>query len=187
MDHAILYITQFGYIALFPLAIIEGPIITVIGGFLVRLGILSPFIIYLVVVGGDMLGDTLYYAIGRSGRNTFINWIGKHIGVTHERLEGVRAHFAAHGYKTIATSKLVQGLGPVGLIAAGSARVPYPRYMLMCLSVSLVQSAIFLAIGYLFGHAYVQLSHYLNVFAGVVSIVLALLVVWFAVYKWKSR
>ena len=186
MEHAALYITQFGYLALFPLAIAEGPIVTVIGGFFVRLGILSPLIVYIVVVVGDMLGDTLYYAIGRFGRNSFLSWIGRHIGVTHDQLEGIRTHFANHGYKTIATAKLLQGLGPVGLIAAGGAHVPYPRYMLMCFSVSLIQSAVFLGIGYLFGHAYMTLSHYLNVFAGVVSITLALLVVWFAVYKWKK-
>ena len=187
MDHAITYITQFGYIALFSLAVIEGPIITIIGGFFVRLGLLDPLLVYITVILGDIVGDTLYYGIGRCGRNTFMKRVGKHIGVTEEKLKRLREHFASHGYKTIITSKLLQGIGPAGLIAAGGAKVPYPRYMLMCISISLIQSAVFLSIGYLFGHAYVTLSHYLNVFAGGASIVIALLLVWFTVYKWRKQ
>ena len=165
MEQTLMHISQFGYLALFPLAVIEGPIVTIIGGFFVRLGLLDPLLVYIAVILGDIVGDTLYYAIGRCGRNTFLKWVGKHIGINEEKLALVREHFTSHGYKTIITSKLLQGLGPVGLIAAGGAHVPYPRYMLMCLSVSLVQSALFLAIGFLFGHAYTQLNHYLGVFA----------------------
>ncbi len=186
MEQTVTYITTYGYLALFPLAIVEGPIVTVIGGFFVRLGIFNPVLVYIIIILGDMTGDALYYFIGRFGRNSFLNWIGKHIGVTHERLEDVHSHFAAHGYKTIMAAKLIQGLGPVGLIAAGSARVPYARYILMCLSVSLIQSALFLLIGYVFGHVFVQLSHYLNVFAGGASIIIALLIVWYAIYKWRK-
>ena len=183
MEHVLLYLSHFGYLALFPLAIIEGPIITVIGGFFVRLGILNPVYVYLIVIAGDIVGDMLYYAIGHFGKNKFLHWIGRHIGVTEERLIKVREHYADHGYKTIAASKLLQGIGPIGLIAAGSARVPYPRYMLMCLSVSLVQSALFLTLGYLFGHAYVEISHYLNVFAAILGLLLIAVVIGFILYR----
>lgn len=176
MEQTLAYISQFGYFALFPLAVLEGPIVTLIGGFLVRLGILNPLIVYAIVVLGDIIGDALYYVIGRFGRHTFLNWIGRHIGVTHEKLESVRTHFASHGYKTITAAKLIQGLGPVGLIAAGGAHVPYLRYMLMCLSVSLVQSALFLAIGFLFGHAYALLNHYLGIFTSLSCIGAVLLI-----------
>ncbi len=186
MDLFVTLISQYGYAILFPLAIFEGPIITIIGGFFVRLGLLNPFWVYVIVVMGDMFGDTLYYVIGRFlGQNTFFLWLGRHMGVTEERLTKGREYFAQHGYKTIMVSKLAQGLGPIGLVAAGSTKVPYVKYMLMCFSVTCLQSAIFLMIGILFGHAYDQIGHYLNYFAGAVSVVLFSFLLLYMLYRWK--
>lgn len=165
MEHTETIIRSYGYLALFPLAIIEGPIVTIIGGFLVSLKILNPVLVYLIVIAGDMLGDTIFYLLGRYGRAHFLKWIGPKIGVTHESLEKVRTHFDIHGHKTIMMAKLVQGVGVAGLVAAGSARVPYLRYMSMCIVVTTIQAAGFLTIGYFFGHAYVTLNAYLHYFA----------------------
>jgi membrane protein DedA with SNARE-associated domain len=186
MEHAITLITTYGYLVIFPLAIIEGPIITIIGGFLVSLGLLNPLLVYIVVIAGDIVGDALYYAIGRYGKNKFLRWVGRHIGLTEESFSKAHKHFVAHGWKTLMAAKLIQGVGVAGLVTAGAVRMPYARYMLLCLSVSALQSMLFLGVGIVFGHAYLSLNHYLNVFATSMSIAFLLCLFLYIIYRLKS-
>lgn len=59
------YLAVYGYAALLPLAVIEGPAVTVFAAFLAAEGVFSVAAVYVVVVIGDLLGDVVYYAIGR--------------------------------------------------------------------------------------------------------------------------
>lgn len=179
-------IALYGYFAIFPLSIVEGPIITMLGGFFVRLGVLDPFLVYIIVVVGDAMGDGLYFAIGYFAGRKFIDWIVRIFRIKNGYEERASKHFNDHGYKTLIAAKLLQGAGPVGLIAAGSSGMPYGRYMRMCVSVSLVQSAIFLIVGILFGHAYAELSKTLNTIeAATVILSLGILLI-FIIFKLKQ-
>lgn len=80
------------YLFLFPV-VVEGPIITVIGGFLSSLGLLNKFIAYAVVVVGDIVGDIMYYALGYYGRQRFVKRWGRFLGITFERVERLEKHF----------------------------------------------------------------------------------------------
>ena len=54
-------LTQHRYILLFPITVAEGPIITVIAGYLSHLGFFDWFVTYIIVVTGDLTGDIIYY------------------------------------------------------------------------------------------------------------------------------
>jgi len=60
------------YAIIFPVAVIEGPAISIIAGYLGQSGYLNVFFVYVLIVLGDMFGDTIYYAIGRFGGLYFI-------------------------------------------------------------------------------------------------------------------
>src|SRR5450432_4605817 len=80
MDHIAYLLTQYKYLLLFPLAIVEGPIIAVIAGFLCINGFLNLFIVYPIIVAGDLIGDTICYFLGLWGVPGFIKkitgWLG---------------------------------------------------------------------------------------------------------------
>ena len=154
------------YIILIPLAIIEGPIVSVIAGFLVTLGVFNPLLVYVVMVLGDIIGDGIIYYIGYSGKRFL-----KYFRVTEEKLEKAKQYFHENHKKAIFMSKLVHGIGFTGLIAAGASHVPYKRYFLTCTFISVVQSAVMLTVGILFGHAYVQIGKYLDYYAAGVSVI----------------
>ena len=59
---------SYGYWALFLIAVAEGPIITVIAGFLASRGLLDVALVFAVAFLADLRRDLLLYAIGRSGR-----------------------------------------------------------------------------------------------------------------------
>src|ERR1035437_1989467 len=154
------------YIILIPLAIIEGPIVSVIAGFLVTLGVFNPLLVYVVMVLGDIIGDGIIYYMGYSGKRFL-----KYFRVTEEKLEKAKQYFHENHKKPIFMSKLVHGIGFTGLIAAGASHVPYKRYFLTCTFISVVQSAVMLTVGILFGHAYVQIGKYLDYYAAGVSVI----------------
>lgn len=161
MEYLVLLLTKYGYFILFPLAIVEGPIITIIAGFLVSLGLMNVFVVYAIVMAGDIIGDTGIYIIGRSGGALFSRYLKKH----SDKLDKAKKYFETHHNKAIVLSKLIHGLGITGLFTAGSLRIPYKRYITICFLTTTVQSVILLTVGILFGHAYVQLNKYLNYFS----------------------
>jgi membrane protein DedA with SNARE-associated domain len=74
------------------------------------------------------------------------------------------------------------GIGVAGIYLAGNARIPYKKFIRICLITSLSQYLIYLSIGLLFGQAYIQINHYLNNFASF-SIIAALAVIFFIIVK----
>lgn len=183
MEYIILLISKYGYFILFPIAVVEGPIATIIAGFFVSMAFLNFFLVYAIVVAGDVVGDTLCYAFGRWGGAIFFRWVGPYVGVTQEKLKKVQAYFNSHNHRVIVLSKFIHGIGISGLIVAGSLKVPYKRYFTICFFTSLIQSMALLVIGVLFGHAYIQLSRYLNYFASATIVIGASVVILIILFK----
>ena len=175
MDVAIALILTYKYAILFPLAVIEGPILTVICGFLASLGIFDLVYLYPLFVVGDTVGDSLNYALGRYGTHGILRRYGERLGMTAERQANLGSLYEEHFVKTVFASKLIHGLGFLGLIAAGSLRLPYGRFVMTCGLVSLLQAGGLLLLGYFFGHAYTQIGTYLNYYAATVSAVVVLI------------
>ena len=165
MDHILYLLSQYKYLLLFPLAIVEGPILAVIAGFLCMGGFLNIFIVYPIIVLGDITGDSICYMFGRWGVPRFVKSIARALGMKAEKIEKVRAYFDTNPRKTIALSKITLGIGVAGIYLAGNAKVAYDKFIRICLVTSALQYVVYLGIGLLFGGAYKQISHYLDFFA----------------------
>lgn len=185
MEHTIALLLAYKYYILLPLSIVEGPIITVIAGFLASTHSINPFAVYGVVVAGDILGDAGLYSLGRWGGGSVTKY-GKWFGVTEQRLANAEDYFAKHHRRAVAMSKLIHGVGVSGLVAAGVLRIPYLKYMRTCLIISLAQCAAFLVIGILFGSAYVQIGHYIDYFAEGISIIAVTVIVVGLIYRFRK-
>lgn len=105
LDQIIGWLVVYRYFILFPVMVLEGPIITIIAGFLSSLELLNPFLVYAVVVIADLFGDFVYYAIGRWGRKNFINKWGKYIGLSAAKIIRLESHFEKHTRKTLIFGK----------------------------------------------------------------------------------
>ena len=183
LDHALLLLEQYKYLLLFPLAVIEGPIITIIAGLLVATGLLNPYLVYVIVVAGDIVGDTVWYLVGRFGHTHISRWLERFFGITREKIDQAKAKIEKRRFRMTALFKLTQGIGFAGLVAAGAVRVSYPLFVLACLSVTLGQVAVYLTLGIFFGSAYQHISNFFDYFAlGTVAVGAAALV-----YLWYHR
>ncbi len=173
------------YLVLIPLSILEGPIVAVIAGFLTTLHIMNVFIVYIILIIGDITGDALLYMFGRYG-GTFFRKYSVRIGVTSEKLESAKNYFNTHHTKALVTSKLFFGIGVSGLAAAGILKIPYLRFMRTCVVISIIQSALFILIGIMFGHAYEQIGNYYNTYAAAISVTTLIIIVFFIFLKIKK-
>ncbi|MDB5189290.1 MAG: hypothetical protein JWL82_247, partial [Parcubacteria group bacterium] len=83
-------LSHYGYAVLFPIAVLEGPVAAAIAGAFVASGEFDFLTVFLVLVVADVLGDTLYYCLGRFSHQRFFATIGKHLGITSERMGPLR-------------------------------------------------------------------------------------------------
>lgn len=151
------WLVQYGYFALFPIVVVEGPIITVIAGFLVGQGIFNPLVAYPIIIIADLVGDVLHYSIGRFARGKSLDrW--RWIGVTEARVKKLEDLFERHPAKTLIFGKFSHGIGGVALVAAGAARMRITKFIWYNFWGTAVKSIILLGVGLEFGQAYKRIG-----------------------------
>ncbi|MCL4354044.1 VTT domain-containing protein, partial [Patescibacteria group bacterium] len=129
LDQIIGWLLVYKYVILFPVMVIEGPIITIIAGFLSSLDFLNIFIVFPVIVVADLTGDFIYYSIGRWGREGFLDKWGHYFGINAEKVVKLENHFEKHTRKTLIFGKLSHAFGAPILVAAGIVKIPIGRFM----------------------------------------------------------
>lgn len=156
------WLINYRYVILFPFTIVEGPIITVIAGFLSSLGALDLLIAFGVVVLGDLVGDTLYYSIGYWGRENFVAKWGKYIGLNIERVRKMERQFEKRGKTLLIWGKISHVFGAIILVSAGISKIKFKDFIIFNFIATLPKSAILLLIGFYFGQAYVRINKYFD-------------------------
>ncbi len=145
------FFIKYKYQAIFPIAVVEGPIISIISGFLVSRGQLSLLPALFVVFFGDLISDIVFYMVGRGGRHALQHV--KFLRVTDEHLEKIENRYHLHPWKTMIVAKVAYGLGSAFMFAAGAVRMSWGRFLEYVVSLNFIRSAVLLYIGYYFGKA----------------------------------
>ncbi len=150
------FFVKYKYQAIFPIAVVEGPIITIISGFLVSLGQLSLLPALLVVFLGDVISDCVFYCIGRGGRRA-LQYV-KFLHISESRLEKIENRYRLHPWKTMLIAKVSYGLGNMFMIASGASRMKWQDFIKYIASLDIVRSSILLSFGYYFGKTALHLG-----------------------------
>jgi membrane protein DedA with SNARE-associated domain len=175
---------HYKYFALFLFKLPSGPSYMVVTGSLAAAKILDFWTAYLVIVIGDLTGDTFYYCVGRWGGLRFLKRWGQYIWLDPKRVDHLKSRFASHGGKILLFGKFTQIFGAVILAAAGVAEMSYLRFLLYNLLATLPKTLFFLLIGFYCFQAYPRIHRYSGC-AAAVFILLTILVIWIA--KRKNR
>jgi membrane-associated protein len=160
-------IETYRYALLFPIAVFEGPIATIIAGFLISLGYLNGLLAYPLILVADTIGDGLHYYVGILLRHNKANRILKILRITPERLANIEKHFILHPKKSILIAKVLHGVGGIVQIVAGLARMPFFEFLWVSFVGTLPKSLILLLVGYFFGKYIAQIDNYLSIGGGV--------------------
>ena len=166
-------VLAYRYWALFPFALFEAPLMSIVIGFFAATGHLNLYLAFAIVVLGDSIGDTALYVFGRYFRPLFER-VGLRLNLSPVRVRKVLDYFGKRDRRAIVISKLVHGVGFTGLIAAGSIRIPFRRFIVTCAIVTVSQSAVLAIVGLLSGEAYQSFAHLLGYLDIVVAAVFLL-------------
>lgn len=169
----------FQYPIIFLLTIVEGPVIMMMSGLLIRLGTASFWPLYLVLMAGDLTADVTWYFVGKHFAHPVARRYGRFIGVTEALLDKLSASFKKHSTKILVLSKLTTGFGfaPAVLMTAGMTRVPFKKYFLINTIGQFFWTAFLIGIGYFFGDFYTYIDQDLRV----ISVIGFAVVAFFAV------
>ncbi len=178
---ALSWLLAYRYLIIFPLVIIEGPIVMLVCGFLIRLGGFDFLPTYLLLILGDLIGDVAYYYIGKHGARRLVDRFGTWFGIRMSDVERFETLFKAHDTKILFISKITMGFGfaMATLMAAGAAHVPFRKYILINLIGGFIWTAILITIGYFFGNIYLATSENFRIAVVVVAILCALTALYF--------
>jgi membrane-associated protein len=177
LSDVVFFIEQYKYLLIIPIVIIEGPIITIICGFFIYLGKLNPYVVYVLLVSGDLAGDLLHYVIGKYWRNSsVVEKYGHFLGYNEQSEKFLENHFEKHKIKTIILAKFSYGIGTFLQIIAGIARVDFNQFFWISLYGTVAKTLILLFVGYYVGSSYVKINDYLNTTAFVLISVLIVVV-----------
>jgi len=146
-------IATYGLVGLAPLAIIEGPVVTMIAGWLASVGMLNLYGAFGVVVLVNLIGDVTSYLIGRHPLGAIpAVWRGW-LGLTRPRLIRLMRRFRKDGARVLVVGKLTHAAGFAILLSAGAARMPFGVFVLANLLATIPKSMAFLALGWAVGSA----------------------------------
>ena len=141
------FLIAHGSALILPLAVIEGPIVTLLTGFLSAQGYFDWCWALCLLVCGDVVGDVIYYWVGRTGR-TPLAGLGRWLGVRRAVSPRLQRRLTHNATRMLLIGKWTHSVGGLVLIGSGMLHLPLPRFILVNLLATLPKSAVLFSFGY---------------------------------------
>ncbi|TQS73454.1 hypothetical protein ERN12_06890 [Rhodobacteraceae bacterium] len=187
LDTVIALIASHGLWLVGGLALIEGPIVSVLSTWLAANGMFDLWPLGAVLLAGDLVGDLAIYALGRYGLGALSAKWRRRLGLGPRRLGRMLRHFRAKGGRTLIMGKLTHSAGAAVLAAAGVARMPIVPFFLYNLVASVPKTLAFMALGYFAGSAYSRIDSWISGGSLAVLGLLVIGVIIWLIYRRKHR
>lgn len=156
------FIRQYGYAFIFLGTLVEGEFVLLSAGFLAYLGLLNIWWVLVFALAGAVIGDNLWYSVGRYGGTKLIRKYGKFFWLTKARIQKASSYFDQHGNKTIFISRFIFGTRIGSAALAGTFGMKYRRFVYSNILAAAVWVVITAFLGYFFGRSFNTLRHYVH-------------------------
>src|SRR5512140_1915224 len=100
------WIIAHGYLLMFVIMVVEGPVITAAAAFASALGYFNLYLVFLLSILGNLVPDVIYYAIGYWGRKRLVNKYGHYLGLSDTRILHLENLSEKHAGKALTLIKL---------------------------------------------------------------------------------
>jgi membrane protein DedA with SNARE-associated domain len=167
--------------ALFVGFVLPGETVAILGGVAAKFGHVSLPGVLAVVICTAIIGDSVGYEVGRMLGPRVISH--RYLDARRERLEAAQEFLARRGGTAVFMGRWVAFFRAVMPALAGSARMPYRKFLLFNAAGGIVWGAVVVALGYAAGASYKSIEGYL----GQGSAVLVAVVVVLGVSVWAIR
>ncbi len=173
-----------GYLLVFFAMMIEGDLALFTTGFLTNLRVFDPFDILAIVFAGVLVGDTLWYELGRRlekhAPDLIKRWIEKIAGPFDE-------HIRNRPFRTIFISKFTYGVHRIILARAGMLGIKFGEFLKSDIVASSAWIAIVGGLGYFSGLSFELAKHYLKFAEVTLLIALVIFVLLLKLISNRSR
>jgi len=156
------FLSQYGYWIMLPLMIVEGPAATLVAAVLASLGAFNIWVVFILSVIGDIIGDIVLYGFGHYSNVPFIHKFKDRIGITEVRIQKIEEKFNQSGEKIIFFVKATTGLKAITFVAAGVARMQFKKFVIYTTLGGIVWSGLLSALGYLYGYLWQEIAQYIK-------------------------
>ena len=143
------FIEHYGYLAVLIGTFMEGETVLVLGGFAAHRGYLDLYLVITAAFTGTVLGDQLFYFLGRKHSQAVLN----HRPKWQPRINRARQMIDKHRILIILSFRFLYGLRTVTPFTLGIANVPARIFVPLNILGALVWSVATGFAGYFFGHA----------------------------------
>lgn len=167
--------------------IAPGEVAVVFGGFVAGQGAINAVALWIIVWFCAAAGDSTGYVLGRKLGRAWALEYGERVGVTAGRFDAVERFFLRHGGKTILIGRFIGFFRSLGPFVAGSARVPYLRFLAASLTGAGLWSAAFVALGYVFYRSFHRALRYIQQGNTVIGAIVVVVAAGYGLYRlWRS-
>ncbi len=186
---------NYGYLAVAGLVMVEnfgvpapGETILVAASVYAGTGRLSILGVGLIAIAAAVTGNCIGYAIGYFGGHALVARYGKYVFLTSDRLEKTERFFARRGGLVVVAGRFIEGLRQAAGIIAGTAEMPWKRFLFYNVLGATLWVAVWAPMGYLAG------DHIGTIYATATSYSLYLLIAlvvllaaWLTRVVWRRR
>jgi len=180
-----------GYPGIFLFMVLEptvlpfpGEIILTLAGWLLVSNHYELLFISLLATTGTLLGCLIEYYISRIFGLSLINRFGKYVFISERDINKTQSHFLKYGYYFVFITRFIP-LFPKSLTStvAGIYKMNIFKYSMITFAASFPSNYLYIYIGNKLGRNYYDISKYLEPVKIPILITLALLVLFYFVYK----
>jgi membrane protein DedA with SNARE-associated domain len=157
---ALAFVQNQGYFIIFIAMVIEGPLVTAAAASAASLGIFNVFVIFWLSFFGNLLGDIIYYYVGRIVR---ISVLKRFLNRHHTARSAIKK-VAGKIHRNLWESMLITKITPItslGLLMMGASKVPFRKYVFWSSVIIFPLTLFYTGLGYFFGYA---VKSVLNIF-----------------------
>jgi len=178
-----IFLQVHGYLLLFLLMVIEGPVVTSVAGFAASLGYIDLFLVIVLAFFGNLIPDTLLFLIGKIGRKKIILKLVYKLGLNTSRIKRIENILMKHSIKALIFIKISPLLPLPGLILAGFVKMPLRKFILIDAIYNILAAIIFTLIGFYFGLTIGTILKYFRIGQYALLVLIPLVFFFYFMYK----
>ncbi len=169
--------SDWNYLILLVLVIVEGPLASLLGAVAASAGIMDLRLVFATIMVGNFLADISWYTLGYVSKESTLLRYGRWLGLRPHHLQRLRWGMRRHSTKILLVAKFSTGFIIPTLVAAGLVRVPFRQWFPIVFAGEVFWATVLLLIGYYATETVKSVErglHYLAV-VGFVALVILLL------------
>jgi len=157
------FIQTHGYLMMFLGMIVEGPTVTTAAAFAASLGLLNIYLVLLISFTGDLVGDLIYFYMGRWKGRKAIEASRYKFGISKKKIKSLEKRLHKYFLPTLFVIKITPMLAPPGLMLIGASQVSFKKFLVSTLLLIIPASIGYTILGFYFGIAASSLFKYFNI------------------------